>query len=158
MTTNNRTAKKYNQLVGRIDNSYYFLDEIFKYSDDFHGATATVIEPISKDEYKEATSVENVRNYLYEIWQMQVADGGTEQGLDDFVEYCLRYENEADIVYVDLVDDERTEDLRKRFALSLDDYPAFQITGGGRSFSKHMDWDEVYNQDLLTEIEKVEEN
>lgn len=151
-----RTAKKYNQLIGRIDNSYYFLDEIFKYSDDFQGATATVIEPVGRGEYDEQTSDENIREYLRDHWQMQVSDGSTEQSLDEYVDEVTSYENVEDIVFSDIIDDDRTEDLRKRLAASVDDYPVFIASGGGRSFSKGMQWDFIYNQELLDEIEKVE--
>lgn len=151
-----RQSTTYNQLIGRIDGSYYFLDDIFTYGDDFQGATATIIEPVTRADYDEVTDEDNVREYLRDIWTEAVSSGDTELGLDGYVEDVLRYEEAEDIVYGDIIDDERTEDLRKRFALSLDEYPIFIAVGGGRSFSKGMKWDEVYNQELLDKIEEVE--
>ncbi|MCJ7482639.1 MAG: hypothetical protein MUO31_06710 [Thermodesulfovibrionales bacterium] len=41
------------QLVGRIGDSYYVCDYLFTYGKDFKGATATVLEPVSRASYEE---------------------------------------------------------------------------------------------------------
>lgn len=156
MKDDTREQTSYNKLVGKIDNQYYFLDYTFKHSDDFRGATATVIEPVTKDDYEERTSTDNIREYLREIWQMQVADGSTEESLDDFTETAINIDGAEGIAFSDIVDDSRTELLREQFHLSTEDYPVFEVTGGGRSFSVDMVFDEVYDAELIKVIDEFE--
>jgi hypothetical protein len=51
---------EYNQLVGRVDDEYYFLNYIFHHSDGFKGATGDVIMPVSKSYYDYAMSREGI--------------------------------------------------------------------------------------------------
>jgi hypothetical protein len=145
---------KYGKLIGRIEDQYYFLDEIFKHSDNFQGATATVLRPVPKDEWEERSEPDNLREDNREAWQAAVERGETDLGLDDWMEY-------ADISepYYDDSGSQYHDQLRA-LGLSEEDYPVIECTGGGRSFTKEgaqdQEFEEVYNPELLTEIQKVE--
>lgn len=153
MTTDERKATKYGELIGRIDDEYYFLDEIFEYGPDFKGATATVLRPVPKDEYDERSDPENLREEYRELWQQAVEHGDTDDGLDDWMEYvdAAPYWDDSGTQYHDRI---------RELGFSEEDYPVIECTGGGRSFDKNgargQQFDEVYNAELLKEIAKVE--
>ena len=40
---------------------------------------------------------------------------------------------------------------------SSEEYPLFEVIGGGRIFSKEIEFDEIYNQELFNKIKEIEE-
>jgi len=148
-----RTETKYNKLVGRIGNSYYFCDDIFKYNDNFQGATATVLEPVSREEYDERTSEDGLIDYLGECWKDAVANDSTTMGEAEWCQYA--YDVDGDEILFDFSGSNLWNQLRD-LGMSEEDYPVFACTGGGRSFSHDQEFDEVYDADLLAKIKAVE--
>lgn len=158
MKTKQETQIK--KLVGRqgdIDGDYYVCDYIFKHDKDFQGATATVLRPVSQDEYDNRTNPNNsdCQDYFRELWQEAVKSGNTEQSFQDWLE-LLMDDNGAESVF-DPSGSEYWDDIRKAEPeLTEADYPVFECIGGGRSFSKGMKFDKVYDEKLLAKIMSVE--
>lgn len=148
MITTQRKQTDYYELIGRIDEDYYFLDYIFE-DGDFKGATATVVRPVPKDETEDK---DLLRSWADELWRMAVAENNTDMGLDDWMEY-------NDITAEQMFDTDMKGviwDKMRELYPDEDETPLFEYIGGGRSFSKGMKWDEVFNQKLLNIIEDIE--
>lgn len=152
-----KNEKQIRKLVGRIDGDYYICDYIFNDSPDFHGATATVLRPVSADERDNRTNPHNsdTKNNFKELWQDQVQAGQTEQSFEDWLEELLAVDGDEAVFdfsgyeYWDLLREAEPE-------LTEEDYPIFERAGGGRSFSADMKFDKVYDEELWTQIQKAE--
>jgi len=152
-----RTEKKIKKLVGLIDGDYYVCDDIFSYSDGLHGATATVLRPVPKNEYEDRIDSENsdVLDYFQDAWAEQVKAGRTQSGLKEWVEMVLAVDGGEAVFdfsgyeYWDLIREAEPE-------LTEESYPVFECVGGGRSFDVSMEWDKLYNKKLWQQIVKVE--
>ena len=156
MNTSDRTETKYNKLIGRIGDSYYFLDDIFKYKDDFKGATGTVLEPVSQESYDETMTVDGFKDRGYdEHWKGAVESGSTELGLDDWLQLVLDQYGDEAVYDLSGYSDDLWDQLRD-IGLTEEKYPIFTCVGGGRSFSPDMVWDELYNPELWEKIKEVE--
>ena len=145
------------QLVGRIGTSYYICDYLFEYASDFKGATATVLEPVSRASYEEQTDPEGdyAQDYYRENWIEAVKAGLTEYSLAEYTEDVLS--SNGDEAIYDLSGYDYWDMIREAVPeLTEEDCPVFNCIGGGRSFDKDMIFDEVYNQELLDEIIKYE--
>jgi hypothetical protein len=149
-----RQATKYGKLIARNGDNFYILEEIFKYSDDFRGATGTVLRPVPRDEYEERTSTENKEDYYREIWQQAVAHGDTDDGLTDWMQY-----NDAgnDSDMFDESGSYEYGDQIRALGYSEEAYPVIECTEGGRCFDKFANYDEVYNPELLDKIQAAEQ-
>mgnify|MGYP001617477109 CR=1 FL=1 len=148
-----RHETKYNKLVGRIGDAYYFCDGIFKYDDSFQGATATVLEPVSLDEYEERTSPSGLLDYLGDHWKDAVADDATTLGQSEWCEWT--YNVDGDEMLWNHSGYDLWDQLRD-LGLSEEEYPLFTCSGGGRSFSPDMQFDEIYDPALWSKIQAVE--
>ena len=146
-----RTSTKYGKLVGRKDDEFYFLDDIFNYGDGFKGATGTRLRLVPQEEYAERTSQESKEEYARGFWQTAVADGKTDDGLTDWMEY----NDIGDDFMFDLSYAEYWPQLRT-VGYSEEEYPIIECTGGGRCFDSDMEFDEVYAPELIKLINKVE--
>ncbi len=149
MTKEERTD--YNKLVGQIDGEYYFLETTFKHSDSFKGATGTVLRPIPKHEWEERCNPENIREENRDHWREAVSIGNTDDGLGDWMAY-----NDISEPYFDDSYSEYWDALRK-LGISEEEYPVIECVGGGRSFSYHMTFDEVFDTELIKVINEFEE-
>jgi hypothetical protein len=148
MTTTERKQTDYYELVGRIDEDYYFCDYIFE-DGDFKGATATVVRPVFSGEYNDE---DRLREWADELWRGAVANEDTDLGLDEWIDY-------ADITSESMFDTDIKGviyDKMRELYPDEDETPVFECIGGGRSFSKDMKFDEVFNDSLLKKINKVE--
>ena len=141
---------KVNLLVGKIDNQYYFCDDIFTNKDGSKGATATVLEPITQDEVNARWDLENQR----ELGEEAVKANMTDEGLEDWVNYVKSVDGEESVL--DSSGSEYYPQLRD-LGISEEEYPFFDCTGGGRSFSKDMVWDELYNPEVWELIKQYED-
>lgn len=128
-----RKATTYNEILGRDEHgSVIVLDEVFEYDRDFKGATGSRFEIVSREEVEEAIEPENFKEYVREIWQMEVAEGLITSGLDEWIEYYFETEDEK-IEY--LYDDSYSRlhpAIREAFDVPED--AVINCTGGGRMF------------------------
>lgn len=151
-----RTETKYNKLVGKLDDEYYFLDETFVYDDNFKGATGKALCPVSKEEYEQVTDLDNVKDLLKEIWQQAVESDNTELGLDDWVQMVIDTDGVEEVVFDTSGWYGKEWDELRALGYSEEEYPVFEWSRCGRIFSKNMKFDEVYAPELIKEINKVE--
>lgn len=151
-----RKQKKIQKLVGRIGDEYYFVDYFFDdtlHGDPFMGATASILRPVTADEYEYRTEGDGLYEYLEEIWRMQVSEGNVTEGLEEWADMVYRID--GDDALFDLSYSEYWEDLRE-LGFDEDEYPIFEASGGGRSFSPDMKWDEIYDEDLWDDVVAME--
>jgi len=149
---NTRKQINYNQIVGIIGNDIYMLDYTFSDGKDFKGATGTVFNLVSKEQYEE--TMDNQDDLFLDMWKDAVANNTTEQSFKDW--------------FNDISDDEKLEinfdqsyseyhdEIREIMNVSKEDYPVICCTGGGRCFKKGMKFDKVFNKKLIAEINKFE--
>ena len=148
-----REKTKYNKLIGRIGNEYYFLDYLFFDNDGFKGATGTIMYPMTENEYDD-----RVKNYfdpenIKELWEQAVKSGKTTLGLNDWIELVKNTDGEENII-----DRSYTESYGKILKKKLGEKKAFEVEciGGGRCFDENMQWDEMYNEKLWKKIQEYE--
>lgn len=156
---NKKTKEKvvYNKLVGRIGDSFYFCDYIFRHEDGFKGATGTVLEPVSNSEYEDRMDSSNsdTLEYFKEVWQQAVQNDSTEANLEDWVEDVLNIDGEEAIwdlsgyAFHDQIREAEPE-------YTKDDYPLFSCSGGGRCFDANMKFDKIYDKELWKKIQAIE--
>jgi hypothetical protein len=158
----------YDALIGRVGIEYYFLDEIFKYKDGFKGATGTIVMPVSKQYYDYATSEEGIlERYMdamgeYEWLEVLGLDRDDFEDEDEMIKaiedgiYDLYRVGELNPF--EEVSYELEEQMRELPEFSdSDEYPLFEIIGGGRIFDKNRKFDKIYNQELFNKIKEIEE-
>ena len=151
--TEEKRETKYNQLVGRIGDEYYFLDYTFHHGDDFKGATGSELSPLTEDEYNERVESYFDPENMRDSWRQAVSDSSTDLSLSDWIELVKDTDGEENVIdrsYADTYG----EELKKRLGDK-----AFEVEclGGGRCFEAGMKFDEVFNQKLVDIINQFEE-
>ena len=160
MTTksnNDRQQVDYNKPVGIKDGSIYFLNYVFDHSDNFRGATGTVLDPITSN-YIENITTEDWTEYSRDLWKSAVETNSTEDSLED---YAAKIKNESES-YGQLFpghDDSYSEfhdEAKKHFD---SDVETFNCSGGGRCFNLELlnSFDKVIDQDLIDLIKSYEQ-
>ena len=144
-----RNQTNYNRLVGRKDNSYYFCDYIFE-DKDFCGATATILDPVTKDDYDYRTSLEGAMD-CFEVCLWKESD--TLLSYEDWVQSIL--DTDGDEAIFDHSGYNLWDQLRE-IGFEESEYPVFECCGGGRSFSSDMKFDKIYDIDLWNKIKAIE--
>lgn len=145
------------KLVGRIGDDYYICDTLFEHADNFKGATATVLCPVSRSVYEKRIdpSDSDTIEYFKDGWRGAVQAGMTTDGLEEWVEMIL--DIDGDEAVFDFGGYDYWELLRETIPeLTEEDYPVFECIGGGRSFSPDMEWNEIYNKELWQQIKAIE--
>ena len=128
-----RTATTYNEILGRDEHgSVIVLDEVFEYDYGFRGATGSAFEIVSREEVEEAIETENFKGYAREIWQMEVAEGITESGLEEWTENYFGTEEEKIESRYDRSYSHMHPAIREAFNVPED--AVINCTGGGRMF------------------------
>ena len=161
MTTKNNNDRKqvdYNKPVGIKDGSIYFLNYVFDHSDNFRGATGTVLDPITSN-YIEKITTEDWTEYSRDLWKSAVETNSTEDSLED---YAVKIKNESES-YGQLFpghDDsysEFHEEAKKHFDSNVE---TFNCSGGGRCFNLELlnSFDKVIDQDLIDLIKSYEKD
>ena len=118
---NKRKEKHYNKVVYKIDDTYYILDYIFRNSNDFMGATGSVVEIINQEEIDELE-----RNWEgEEYWKMAVEGGYTTDSLSDWEE-SVRLAGECGVW------EEYTG--KSEHGIELKENEFLNCVGGGRCF------------------------
>jgi hypothetical protein len=158
----------YDALIGRVGIEYYFLDEIFKYKDGFKGATGTIVMPVSKQYYDYATSEEGIlERYMDAMGEDEWLNtlGLDRDDFEDEDEMIKAIEDGIYDLYrvgelnpFEEVNYKLEEQMRELPEFSdSDEYPLFEIIGGGRIFDKNIKFDKIYNQELFNKIKEIEE-
>ena len=147
----NKTEKRteYNELIGRIDDEYYFLKDVFTHSKDFKGATGSVLRPVTKSEAEDRRERWDDDN---ELWKIAVQSGNTDLGADDW--HAMVINADGDDVVFDLSDRDLADKLMAK--LDDDDIEIIECRDGGRCFDINMKWDEIYRPDLWKIIKQYE--
>ena len=142
---------KYNKLIGKIGDEYYFLDHTFNHADNFKGAVGSTMQPLTEEEYNERVDnyfdVDNIR----EFWQQAVEADKTDMGLDEWIEFVRNTDGEENVI--DRSYPNYGEQLKK---LLGEEVFEVECTGGGRCFEKKMKWDKLFDEKLWEEIKKFE--
>lgn len=160
MTTennNDRQQVNYNKPVGIKDGSIYFLNYVFNHSDNFKGATGTVLDPITTD-YINNISNEDWIEYSRDLWKSAVETNSTENSLKDFSEQ-IKTDSEIDgLKYPghDTSYSELYDEAKKHFDSNVE---TFNCCGGGRCFNLELlnSFDKVIDQDLIDLIKSYEQ-
>ena len=128
-----RTATTYNEILGRDEHdSVIVLDDVFEYDYGFKGATGTRFEIVSREEVEEAIETENFEDYARELWQMEVAEGITESGLEEWTENYFGTEEEKIEYLYDSSYSHMHPAIREAFNVPED--AVINCIGGGRMF------------------------
>jgi hypothetical protein len=157
-SNNDRKQVDYNKPVGIKDGSIYFLNYVFDHSDNFRGATGTVLDPITSN-YIENITTEDWTEYSRDLWKSAVETNSTEDSLED---YAVKIKNESES-YGQLFpghDDsysEFHEEAKKHFDSNVE---TFNCSGGGRCFNLELlnSFDKVIDQDLIDLIKSYEKD
>lgn len=155
--------KKVDVLVGKsTDGAYYWLDEVFEHRPDFRGAVLTVFRPVSRSEAENAIDPESsdTQDRFKECWKEAVKAGSTDDSFLGWLETVLDsdgieasfdlsgYDNGQIVAELHTKENELTEDGVCEFS---------ECIGGGRCFSRDMEWEKIYDQaalDLAMSYEK----
>jgi hypothetical protein len=149
-----REQKNISKLVGRIGNRYYVCDYVFK-DDDFQGAVATVLMPISLEQYEDAQDMDNLKERFCDLWAEAAKDGRTEDSLEQFCQSILDCDGDESLW--DFSGYKYWDEIRKQVPeLNEKDYPVFECISIARSFRADMKWDELYDPELWKVIKQYE--
>lgn len=125
-----RTSKQYNLVIGTDSTgAIYILNETFVYADDFHGATGTIVRPVTQEEIDDALTTDQKEEFYEEVWRMDAASpNGTTDSLADWLE------NIDDEEYIDSRFECQNELTTEEIADALGEpAPArYAVTGVGR--------------------------
>lgn len=155
MTTEKRT--NIDKCVGIKDNTLYILNSVFKHSEDFKGATGSMLSPITQEYIDSMNSLDYAKdNYDY-LWRESVASNITEKSLDEYIEDLIaetRCNTDSEYVGHDTSDIHLVpEDIKEKY---FPEAATFKCIGGGRCFDHDMEFDIVLDQGLLDLINKYE--
>jgi len=151
--TQKRQETPYNKLIGRIGDEYYFLDYTFEHSDNFKGATGSVLTPLTEEECQERNDQASEDSEMVEFWKQAVEADRTTDSFQDWLEMVKEEEGEE----AGLDDSYRAEYMPiLQELLGEDEVYTTDCTGGGRCFNPKMEWDELYNPELWEIIKKAE--
>ena len=165
-----REEIKINQIVGIKDGEIWILENVFKYSDGFKGATGYHMGTISQSYIDEMNDI----NFLCEeydyIWREAVQAGSTEKGLEEFMrdwvyessccgylfpsdDDSFRYQTEK---LVEELPTDHKQKLAEVFGVMGEDFATWTCSGCGRCFNVNDEWDVVFRPDLLELIRQYE--
>ncbi len=149
---------KYNKVVNidKETNEIQVLDYVFNRGDNFHGATGSRFEPVSKKEYRERMKKENVIDSLIDSGLIEIEYNHNQeikekmQRASALVLYdAMKEANELESFCFDLsYQDTMWNELRK-YGYPANQFPVFNCSGGGRMF------DNKFKGNVNPELSKV---
>ena len=121
--TEEKRETKYNQLVGRIGDEYYFLDYTFHHGDDFKGATGSELSPLTEDEYNERVESYFDPENMRDSWRQAVSDSSTDLNHVNVTGECIHGKPvwDEDSCYVHC--SEKSREINTPFLNFLDSHP-----------------------------------
>lgn len=126
---------------------YAFTDTL--HGEAFNGCTGSKFDIISKAEYKERTSKENVINYLIDSGILGEHSEQMERKVAEVYYKELKANNELDSFIFDNSYEHLHDYLRKELKLNKTEAYTFSCSGGGRCF------DESYKGNINPELTEV---
>lgn len=165
-----REETKINQIVGVKDGELYILEDVFKYSDGFKGATGYHMGVISQSYIDEMNDI----NFLCEeydyLWREAVQGGHTTDSLQEYMQSWIDETYYSDQLYpsddnsfryqteklVEELPADQKQELEKVFGVMGEDFAAWSVSGCGRCFNPNDEWDVVFRPDLLELIKQYE--
>jgi len=164
-----RVKDEYDALIGKDDyDQFYFLDYIFDDKDGFKGATGTLVMPVTRGQYDYATSYDGIlerytdamgEDEWIETLGLDTDDYNDDEELQEAIEMGIweQYQNGN----LEPFEEASWSQYQQMRALpefeDRDEYPMFEVVGGGRIFGKNTKMTEIYNQDLYNKIREIEE-
>ena len=165
-----REETKINQIVGIKGGELYVLEDVFKYSDGFKGATGYSMNTISQSYIDEGNEVDFLCEEYDYLWREAVQAGSTTDSLQEFmqnwVDECslydqlypfddnsYRYDTEK---LVKALPEEQKAELEKVFGVMGEDYVTWSVGSCGRCFKADDEWDVIFRPDLLELIKQYE--
>ncbi len=143
-------ATKYDKIVILKDNKFTVLNESFKHSDDFKGLMGSRFEIVSKQEFDET-----IEPYLDDDKELlcYYADNFGEVTAD-MIRNVDSSEDALKELFFDLSYSEKWDYFRKELNLDEEEAYIFNCVGGGRCFSKGMEFTHnKHLQHLINEFE-----
>lgn len=166
-----RKENYYNKIVGIKDDEIYVLEYTFGEDGEpkgFHGATGYCMRPLKQREIDLGNDPYNNED----LWIEAVRAGDTYLGLEDWFEQVLvenmsseqlfPYDDTSNRWQFNELFDELPEEQKKIiedvFGEKEIDFVEWTENGCGRVFYANSGWDYVFNQKLLDEIKRFEED
>ena len=165
-----REETKINQIVGIKSGELYVLEDVFKYSDGFKGATGYSMNVIIQEYIDNMNDIDYLETELDYLWRDAVQAGKTTDSLREYmkslVDECqfygqlfplddnsYRYDTEK---LVEELPAEQKAELEKVFGIMGEDYVTWSVGGCGRCFNANDEWDVIFRPDLLELIKQYE--
>ena len=165
-----REEIKINQIVGIKNGELYVLEDVFKYSDGFKGATGYSMNVITQEYIDNMNDIDYLENELEYLWREAVQAEKTTDSLREYMESLVdesqfygqlfplddnsyRYDTEK---LVEELPAEQKAELEKVFGVMGEDYATWSVSGCGRCFNANDKWDVVFRPDLLELIKQYE--
>lgn len=165
-----REETKINQIVGIKNGELYVLEDVFKYSDGFKGATGYSMNVITQEYIDDMNDIDYLETELDYLWREAVQAGETTDNLREYIESLVdkcqshgqlypsddnsfRYDTEK---LVEELPAEQKAELEKVFGVMGKDYATWSVSGCGRCFNANDEWDVIFRPDLLELIKQYE--
>lgn len=165
-----REETKINQIVGIKQGELYILEDVFKYSDGFKGATGYHMNIITQDYIDEMNDIDYLCEENDYLWREAVQAGSTTDSLQEYmqslVDECsyydmlfpfddnsFRYQTEK--LVEELLTEQKAE-LEKAFGVMGEDFVTWNCSGCGRCFNADDEWDVIFRPDLVELIKQYE--
>lgn len=164
-----REENYYNKIIGIKDDEIYVVDYTFGEDGEpkgFHGATGYSMRPLKQYEIDEGNDPYNSED----LWREAVRAGDTYLGLEDWFEQVLVANLCGDELFpyddtsnreefnelIDELPEEQKQIIEDVFGKKGVNFVEWAEGGCGRCFNKDDKWDYVFNQKLLDEIIRFE--
>lgn len=165
-----REEIKINQIVGIKNGDLYVLEDVFKYSDNFKGATGYYMNIITQDYIDEMNDINFLEAELDYLWREAVQAGNTTDSLREYMQSLIdecqfydrlhpmddnsfRYQTEK--LVEELPTEQKTE-LEKVFGVMGEDFVTWDCSGCGRCFNADDKWEIIFRPDLIELIKQYE--
>lgn len=137
------------------DNEVYVLNSVFKYDDDFKGATGGVLVPVSQNEVDERNDYEYLGDIWGYLWEEAVERGDTEDSKEDYLQMVF---SDYDGFFFCHDESDCYHDGVQELLIKFDDTVCFECIGGGRCFDKKIleSAVEILDQELFDLIKAYE--
>jgi hypothetical protein len=135
--------------INKDTNEITLLDYVFNHSDGFKGAVGTKFEPISKSEYKELMSKDNVIDRIIGSGILTAPSKELEYDFAEVVYKKMKANKELEEWMFDLSYKNEYWDELRTHGYPKSKYPIFNCIGGGRCF------DNEFEGNVNVELSKI---